>query len=86
VVEQFEISDDIYRHLATLVKRGADGAELCAEWLPAPMIGDPPAMVDVSGTLADGTAVDVSFGCEPDSRPEEGARPPSLGGRDTSPD
>jgi hypothetical protein len=50
-VERFEISDEIYRHLAGLISDGFDGAELCRKWLPRPMIGDPPMHVTVVGTL-----------------------------------
>jgi hypothetical protein len=60
-VERFEISDEIYRHLAGLISDGFDGAELCQTWLPTPPLGDPPVRVTVVGTLADKTPVDVSF-------------------------
>jgi hypothetical protein len=83
---RFEISDQIYGQLDALVKAGADGAELCKEWLPHPMIGDPPVAVDVTGTLEDGTAIDVSFGCTPDSTPPAHSRPPTSGDLDMAPD
>jgi hypothetical protein len=69
-VERFEISDEIYEHLAGLISDGLDGAELCHTWLPTPTLGDPPVRVSVLGTLADKTPVGVLFYCAAESAPE----------------
>ena len=71
---RFEISEQIYEHLESLLSEGLDGAELCKAWLPPPMLSDPPAHVSVRGHLSDGTEIEVDFDCEPESPPRVARR------------
>ena len=75
-VQRFQVSEPIFRHLERLAARGLNGAELCSEWIPMPMRGDPPKHVRIEGELANGKRVSLAFDCETDSglHPEDRRR------------